>query len=100
MTQFLILTGPEPDLSVLTDVSAVSLADDHPFLQSVAQQLLSQAEASRSWVLRGGDANEPAHELCDDAILQMADGASLSDTTLGSFLAGELYVSFDREKTG
>ncbi len=86
MTQFLILTGPEPDVSRLTDASAVPLEREHPFLLDVARRLLTRAECSRSWVLRGGEAGEPAHELCDDAMLEIAEGASLAETTLGAFL--------------
>ena len=83
MTQFLIFTGPKPNLSEYNEFFSVPLLSD--VVSNYVGESIQKADQQTSWVLRGGK-GEPGHQLCDNAIIELQSNCEFIDTKLGKIL--------------
>lgn len=88
MTQFLVLTGPMPDIQLfLPDAQVIALADAHDTVRVTAEKFLTNTQCETSWMLRGGQTGEPADYMCGHIGFEMVvEEKDFSETLLGRFL--------------
>ncbi len=90
MTQFLILTGPKPNLSEHDGIFSVPLLDD--VVANYVGSSIQETDKPISWILRDGK-GEPGHELCNNASMELQSNCKLIDTELGKLLFSYIKIA-------